>query len=86
MSENKVLAVETLSIEEAMERLESLVRAMESGQMPLDELIASYEEGVKLASLCQEKLDAAAKKIQLITKNASGPPTLEDFPLAADES
>ena len=38
-----------------MERLEALVREMENGQLPLERLIASYEEGVKLASLCQEK-------------------------------
>ena len=77
---------EPLSIEQAMERLEMLVRKMESGQMPLEELITSYEEGVKLASLCQEKLDAAAKRIQIISKNASGQNKLEDFPIAADES
>jgi exodeoxyribonuclease VII small subunit len=77
---------EPLSIEQAMERLEALVREMEAGQMPLEELIRSYEEGVKLATLCQEKLDAAAKKIQTISKNASGQSKLEDFPLAADES
>ena len=51
-----------------MERLENLVREMESGQLPLEKLISSYEEGVKLASQCQEKLDAAAKKIQIIQK------------------
>jgi exonuclease VII small subunit len=54
--------------------------------LPLEKLISSYEEGVKLASLCQEKLDAAAKKIQIIAKNASGQTKLEEFPLAADES
>ncbi len=86
MSEKKTVAVELLSIEEAMERLEALVREMETGQLPLEKLITSYEEGVKLASLCQEKLDAAAKKIQIIAKNASGQTRLEDFPLAADES
>ena len=85
-SEKKTAAVELLSIEEAMERLETLVREMETGQLPLEKLISSYEEGVKLASLCQEKLDAAAKKIQIIAKNASGQTRLEDFPLAADES
>jgi exodeoxyribonuclease VII small subunit len=58
---------------------------METGQMPLDRLISSYEEGVQLAGLCQEKLDAAAKKIQIIAKNASGQTKLEDFPLTADE-
>jgi exodeoxyribonuclease VII small subunit len=85
-SEKKKAAVELLSIEEAMERLETLVREMETGQLPLEKLISSYEEGVKLASLCQEKLDAAAKKIQIIAKNASGQTKLEEFPLAADES
>jgi exodeoxyribonuclease VII small subunit len=86
MSEKETVAVELLSVEQAMERLESLVREMESGHLPLEQLISSYEEGVRLASQCQEKLDAAAKKIQLITKNSSGRPGLEDFPLAADES
>jgi exodeoxyribonuclease VII small subunit len=86
MSEKETVAIELLSIEQAMERLESLVREMESGQLPLEKLISSYEEGVKLASQCQEKLDAAAKKIQVITKNSSGRTALEDFPLAADES
>ena len=85
-SEKKTAAVELLSIEQAMERLETLFREMETGQLPLEKLISSYEEGVKLASLCQEKLDAAAKKIQIIAKNASGQTRLEDFPLAADES
>jgi exodeoxyribonuclease VII small subunit len=86
MSESKPVAAELLSIEQAMERLENLVREMESGQLPLEQLIASYEEGVKLASQCQEKLDAAAKKIQIISKNSSGRPSLGDFPVAADES
>jgi exodeoxyribonuclease VII small subunit len=85
MSEKKETGAESLSVEQAMERLENLVREMETGQMPLDRLISSYEEGVRLAGLCQEKLDAAAKKIQIIAKNASGQTSLEDFPLAADE-
>ncbi|MET0253799.1 MAG: exodeoxyribonuclease VII small subunit, partial [Terrimicrobiaceae bacterium] len=50
MSEKETVAVELLSIEQAMERLENLVREMESGQLPLEKLISSYEEGVKLAS------------------------------------
>jgi exodeoxyribonuclease VII small subunit len=86
MNEMKTDAIEVLSIEQAMERLEALVREMEAGQLPLEKLIASYEEGVKLASVCQEKLDAAAKKIQIIAKNASGQTRLDEFPIAADES
>lgn len=69
-----------------MERLENLVAEMESGQLPLDKLIGRYEEGVKLVRLCQEKLDAAEQKIQVITRNASGPSGLEDFPTGSDET
>jgi exodeoxyribonuclease VII small subunit len=86
MSEKSSVPAEPLSIEQALARLESLVGEMESGQLSLEELITSYEEGVKLASSCQEKLDAAGKKIQIISKTASGQAKLEDFPLAADES
>lgn len=74
------------SIEQAMERLEKLVGEMESGQLPLDKLIAGYEEGVKLVRLCQEKLDAAEQRIQIITRNAAGPAGLDDFSTGADES
>ena len=74
------------SIEQAMERLERLVAEMEAGQMPLDTLIAGYEEGVKLVRLCQEKLDAAEQKIQIITRNAAGPAGLADFSDGDDES
>lgn len=69
-----------------MERLDTLVTEMESAQLPLDQLIARYEEGVKLVRLCQEKLDAAQQKIQVITRNATGPTGLEDFSTGADES
>ena len=69
-----------------MERLEGLVGEMESGQLPLEKMIASYEEGVKLVQLCQEKLDAAQQRIQIICRNASGPAGLEDFSSGADES
>jgi exodeoxyribonuclease VII small subunit len=68
MNEKEPVAGTLLSIEQAMERLESLIREMESGQLPLEQLITSYEEGVKLASQCQEKLDAAAKKFKLSRK------------------
>jgi exodeoxyribonuclease VII small subunit len=73
------------SIEQAMERLDALVETMESGQLPLDKLIAGYEEGIKLVRLCQEKLDAAEQKIQIITRSVAGPGGLEEFSHGADE-
>jgi len=74
------------TIEQAMERLEKLVGEMESGQLPLDKLIAGYEEGVRLVRLCQEKLDAAEQKIQIITRNAAGPAGLAEFSNGDEES
>lgn len=75
-----------MTIEQAMERLDRLVTEMESGQLPLDKLIAGYEEGARLVRLCQEKLDVAAQRIQIITRKTPGSLELEDFPAAADET
>ena len=69
-----------------MERLDTLVKEMESGQLPLEKLISTYEEGVKLIRLCQEKLDAAEQKIQIISRSASGPTGIEEFYPIQNES
>jgi exodeoxyribonuclease VII small subunit len=60
------------SFEEAMQRLESVVEEMESPEMPLEKIIERYEEGMKLIGVCQEKLQAAEKKIELLTRSQSG--------------
>ena len=69
-----------------MRKLESLVSDMESGQLPLEKLLANYEDGVKLVRLCQEKLDAAEEKIQIIRRTAAGPTGVEDFSAVINES
>ena len=58
--------------EEALKKLEAIVDAMESGDLPLEGLLAKYEEGMKLAQVCQEKLAEAELKIQQLEKTASG--------------
>ena len=60
------------TFEGAMERLEKLVERMEADKLPLDELLVRYEEGVKLVKFCSEKLTAAEKRIEIITRDASG--------------
>jgi exodeoxyribonuclease VII small subunit len=57
---------------------------MESGDMPLEKLIESYEEGTALVKMCQEKLDAAEKRIQIIARNARGEVSLEEFDAEAN--
>jgi exodeoxyribonuclease VII small subunit len=60
------------SFEEALKQLETIVEAMEADDLPLETLIAKYEEGTKLARLCQEKLAEAELKIQQLEKSAGG--------------
>ncbi len=62
-----------------MQRISSIVSEMEDGNLPLETLIVRYEEGVGLVKLCQEKLDAAEKKIQIITRDARGVTGISDF-------
>ena len=72
-----------LPFEEALKKLEAVVEAMESQELPLETLLAKYEEGTQLARLCQEKLADAEVKIQQLEKNAAGEMKLK--PLAATE-
>ena len=62
--------------EEAMQKLETIVNAMESGELPLETLMAKFEEGTRLAKVCQTKLAQAETKIQQLEKNAAGELTL----------
>ena len=77
-------SVARLPFEEALKKLEDIVEAMESEELPLEVLLAKYEEGTRLAGICQEKLAAAELKIRQLEKNAAGALTLK--PIAAEES
>jgi exodeoxyribonuclease VII small subunit len=61
-----------LAFEEALKKLESIVEAMESEDLPLESLLAKYEEGTQLAKSCQEKLAEAELKVQQLEKTAGG--------------
>ena len=62
----------SVTFEEALKKLEGIVEAMESDELPLETLIAKYEEGAKLAKICQEKLAEAELKIQQLEKTTAG--------------
>jgi exodeoxyribonuclease VII small subunit len=68
-----------VSFEAAMDRLEEIVDQMESGKMPLEELIVRYEEGMKLVKTCQERLASAEQRIEIITRNHAGKPVVQPF-------
>ncbi|MEH6790273.1 exodeoxyribonuclease VII small subunit [Parasphingorhabdus sp.] len=63
-----------LSFEDALKRLEDIVRKLESGDVPLDQSIELYSEGEKLRGLCQQRLEAAQAKIEKITLDRDGKP------------
>ena len=73
-----------LPFEEALKKLEGVVEAMESGDLPLETLLSKYEEGTKLVKICQEKLAEAELKIQQLEKSAAGEMKLK--PLSPDLS
>ena len=58
--------------EEALKKLETIVESMEAEDLPLETLLARFEEGTKLAKVCQTKLSEAEVKIQQLEKNAAG--------------
>ena len=70
-----------LSFEEALKKLEGIVESMESDELPLESLLARFEEGTRLAKICQTKLSEAELKIQQLEKNASGELTLKPVTL-----
>ena len=75
-----------LPFEEALKKLETIVAAMESDELPLETLLARFEEGTRLAQICQAKLAEAELKIQQLEKNAAGETVLKPAPLADDSS
>jgi len=60
------------TFEESLQKLERVVTEMESGDLPLETLLARYEEGVKLARACQSKLADAELRIHQLEKSAAG--------------
>ena len=68
-----------LNFEGAMDRLEKIVEQMESGKLPLEDIIVRYEEGMNLVKVCQERLARAEQKIEIIARNSAGKAIVKDF-------
>lgn len=67
-----------------MKKLETIVEAMDSEDLPLESLIAKYEEGTRLTGVCQAKLSQAEARIQQLEKTEEG--TIKLKPLSPDAS
>jgi len=66
--------VKTLPFERAIDELESIVKRLEEGKVPLEESVAIYERGEALKARCEELLRKAEARVQKITLDASGKP------------
>ena len=75
-------AEQEMPFEEAMQKLESIVDAMESGELPLEALMTKFEEGTRLAKICQKTLAQAEVRIQQLEKNAAGDLTLKPIEIS----
>lgn len=79
------------AFEDALAQLEELVEEMESDEVPLEALIRKYEDGTRLYQLCEQRLDEARGRIEILRKKRNGETVLEPFgdgaePAATPES
>ena len=71
--------IEEMSFEEAMAELDALVRASESGKVPLDDMLARLERGNKLAAFCRSKLGELERRIEILTGGKGDAPEWGTF-------
>jgi exodeoxyribonuclease VII small subunit len=64
-------SLQSLSYEQALAELEALVSRMESGQMPLDDLLSGYARGAQLLKTCRDKLAAVEQQIKQIDEKSA---------------
>ena len=68
------------SFEESLKKLESIVESLEKGDLPLEDSIKLFEEGVGLSAACKKELDEAEGKVQVLIKQRDGSFRTEPFP------
>ena len=75
-----------IKFEDALRRLEQIVDQLEAGNLPLEESLKVFEEGVGLARRCAGYLEEAEKRIEVLTRDESGLLKTEPLALDGDES
>ena len=75
-----------IKFEEALARLEQIVDTLESGKLPLEDSLKAFEEGVVMARHCARYLEAAEKRIEVLTKDEAGLLRTDPFELEDDQA
>ena len=68
-----------LNLEQSLEALEALIEELESGELPLEQAMQKFEQGIKLTRSCQAALKDAEQRVEILLKNAGGEEALEEF-------
>lgn len=67
------------TFEESLKQLEAIVAQLERGDLPLEDSIKMFEEGMRLSGLCKQELEAAEGKVQILLKQRDGTRKAEPF-------
>jgi exodeoxyribonuclease VII small subunit len=68
------------TFEESLKQLETIVAQLEGGDLPLEDSLKMFEEGMRLSAECKQELDAAEGKVQILLKQRDGSMKSEPFP------
>jgi exodeoxyribonuclease VII small subunit len=78
--------VAVLKFEDAMARLETIVAELEKGDLPLDESLKIFEEGIKLSKNCLKMLDEAERKVEILIQDRDGKKRIRAISLDEESS
>lgn len=67
------------TFETALDQLEKIVQGLEGGNLPLEEAIKQFEQGIKLSKFCSEKLDETEKKVTILLQDQNGEVSEKSF-------
>ncbi len=67
------------NFEASLAALEKIVRDLEAGELPLEESLKLFEDGVRLSRECQERLAQATRRIEVLTRDSDGKPLIESL-------
>lgn len=75
----KKTGTQSKTFETQLAALEKIVRELERGDLPLEESLKLFEEGVRLSRECQERLNQAERRIEVLLRDSEGRPVLSAF-------
>ena len=71
--------------EAALARLEDIVKELETGDLPLEQSLKLFEEGIKLSRICNKRLEEAERRVEILLKDKTGALTTQPFREQEDE-